>query len=97
MKKRNKLMIWPIYFDSEMTRADGRRVPKKIAIRAVKLEEILKAAENLGLNPLSRIHASYSRKPWIKSGVVLVDKVDNKTILLRMLAQKIRSNRVKIL
>ncbi|NQT08800.1 signal recognition particle protein Srp19, partial [Candidatus Bathyarchaeota archaeon] len=52
MRKKGKLVFWPAYFDSEFSWAEGRRVPKKLALRGVKADEVFKAAEDLDLSPL---------------------------------------------
>ena len=93
MRKKGKLVFWPAYFDSEFSWGEGRRVPKKLALRGVKADEVLRAAEDLDLSPLLEPGAAHPKRPWLRTGLVLVDKSGTKTELLKETAQRIRSNR----
>jgi signal recognition particle subunit SRP19 len=93
LRKKGKLILWPAYFDTDRSWSQGRRVSKKLAIRGIKAEEILKAASDLGLNPVLNSGAAFSKHPWLKTGAVMVDKVGPKTEVLKDLAQRIRRNR----
>ena len=95
MRRKGKLVFWPAYFDSENTRGDGRRVPKGLALRGVKVDELYKAAEDLELNPELKPGTAFSKKPWDRTGSVLVDKKNSKNIITAELATRIRSNRSK--
>lgn len=64
-----------------------------MAARSPRLDEIERAAKELDLNPLIEPGKSHPRYPWIKTGVVLVDKKGPKTQLLRAIARKIKENR----
>ena len=94
MRNRKKIIIWPSYFESSLSWSEGRRVAKNLALKGVKPEEIFRAAEDLNMNPVIKIDATYSKRPWRKSGVVFVDKMGSKTVILKDLASKIRINRV---
>lgn len=93
MRRKNKLVLWPAYFDFDNSSRLGRRIPKKMALRGVKSEEIFKAANDLGLNPILNPGTVYSKHPWLRTGAVLVDKVGPKTGILKDLSLKIRVNR----
>ena len=67
-KKDNKLVIWPEYFDQTLTRAGGRRVPKKLATASPNPETIHKAAKSLGYKPVLEHDKKYPRKGWYKDG-----------------------------
>lgn len=95
MRGRGRLLIWPSYFDVEYSTSQGRRVPRSQAIRGVKSEEIFKAAEDLGLNPILEPVSAYSKRPWSKTGVVLVDKTGHKTKIIKDVLQKIKVNRAR--
>ena len=95
MRRKGKLVFWPAYFDSENTRGDGRRVPKGRALRGIKVDELYRAAEDLELNPELKPGTAFSKKPWDKTGSILVDKKKSKTIITAELATRIRSNRSK--
>jgi signal recognition particle subunit SEC65 len=86
MRGKRKIYIWPTYFDIRYSWKDGRRVPKKISTRSPEASKIFMAAEQLGLNPIIK-KATYPKRPWLKSGVILVDKKDQKTKIIREIAQ----------
>lgn len=93
MRRKGKFYLWPAYFDTALSWRQGRRVSKKLALRAVKAEEIVKAAGDLGLNPILEPGASFSKQNWIKTGLVMVDKMAPKTEILKDLAERMRQNR----
>ena len=49
MRKQDKIIIWPVYFDQTETRKNGRRVPKSLAVQHPKIVEVKTAVERLGL------------------------------------------------
>ncbi|MGD2142365.1 MAG: signal recognition particle subunit SRP19/SEC65 family protein [Candidatus Bathyarchaeota archaeon] len=93
MRRKRKHVLWPAYFEANKSRSQGRRVPKPLALRGVKSEEIYRVAAELGLNPEINGDAAYPKQPWEKVGFVLIDKRENKTDLLQEIARKIRTNR----
>lgn len=95
MREKGKLVLWPAYFDSDYSWRQGRRVSKKLALRGIKSEEVFKAANDLGLDPVLNSGAAYSKRPWLKTGFVLVNRVGAKTGVLRDIALRIRANRVR--
>jgi signal recognition particle subunit SRP19 len=94
LRGRGRLLIWPSYFDVDYSLSQGRKVPRNQAIRGVKAEEIFKAAEDLDLNPISKPVAAYSKRPWSKTGVVLVETAGPKTKILKDILRNIKVNRV---
>ncbi|RLF41636.1 MAG: signal recognition particle protein Srp19, partial [Thermoplasmata archaeon] len=74
------------------SRGDGRRVAKDIAVPNASIEEIMKAAKKMGLNPQKEDKA-YPGRWWKKEGRVIVDKIDKKTKILRDIATEIAKNR----
>ena len=90
MRGKGKLRIWPAYFDIRYSRGEGRRVPRDKAIRDPKIEDIEKAALKLGLKPIHQPGAAYSKYPWRKTGVLLVDKKGSKAKVINMIAEELR-------
>jgi len=93
LRGRGKIVVWPAYLDSGYSRGEGRRVPRNLAVRGVKAEEVFQAAADLGLNPVLRAEASYPKRPWQREGSVLVDDNAPKTEILRSLADGVRKSR----
>jgi signal recognition particle subunit SRP19 len=94
MRKQDKIIIWPAYFDSTKTRGEGRRIPKSFAVPSPKITEVMDAAEKLGLECEVVLDASYPKTPWLKTGMLLVRKSESKDKTVKKIAktlQKIRS------
>jgi signal recognition particle subunit SRP19 len=89
MRKLDKAIIWPVYFDCNKTRKDGRRVPKNIAVQAPKIVEIKEAADKLGLQNEVNLEAHFPKMPWAKSGMLLVEKKEAKEKIIQKLAKQL--------
>ena len=96
MRKQDKYIIWPQYFDQNRTRSEGRKIPKNQAQAVPRLEEIQKAAQKLGLMPEMVPDLAYPSAPWLKTGVALVSKKDTKTETLRKIAKELAAERAKL-
>jgi signal recognition particle subunit SRP19 len=94
MRKQDKAIIWPAYFDLARTRKEGRRVPKSLAVQSPKIVEIKEAAEKLGLKHEVAMEAGYPKTPWVKTGMMMVEKQGPKEQIIKKIAKqllKIRS------
>ncbi|MGB9740784.1 MAG: signal recognition particle subunit SRP19/SEC65 family protein [Candidatus Bathyarchaeia archaeon] len=94
MRKQNKIIIWPLYFDVTKTRNEGRRVSKTLAVSSPKISELKDAAEKAGLKFEVVADASHPKMPWLKVGMLLVEKNGSKEDAIRKIAKqllKIRS------
>jgi len=89
MRKQDKLIIWPIYFDSTQTRKEGRRVPKSLAVYSPKISEIKEAAEKLGVKCELLMDVAHPKMPWLKSGVLLVRKSEPKEQIIKKIAKQL--------
>ncbi|MBU7004937.1 MAG: signal recognition particle subunit SRP19/SEC65 family protein, partial [Theionarchaea archaeon] len=45
----DEVIIWPSFIDANLTRGQGRRLPKKACVRSPDINEMLEAAERLGV------------------------------------------------
>ncbi|MET1159777.1 MAG: signal recognition particle protein Srp19 [Thermoprotei archaeon] len=90
--KGERIVVYPQYLDAKKTRREGRRLSRDIAIPHPKVEEIVKAAEMLGLDPIVE-ESKYPREWWETSKRIVVKKVDSKLNTLKLIAQKIRELR----
>jgi signal recognition particle subunit SRP19 len=98
MRKQEKVIIWPAYFDQTKTRKKGRRVSKNLAVPSPKILEIQEAALKLGLECEVAADKGYPKTPWAKTGMLLVEKKDAKEQIINNLAkqmQKVRSEKPK--
>jgi len=89
MRKLDKAIIWPIYFDQAKTRKDGRRVPKNEAVQSPKITEIQQAVDRLGLRNELRLDAHFPKIPWAKTGMLLVEKKEAKEKIIQKIAKQL--------
>jgi signal recognition particle subunit SRP19 len=89
MRKLDKAIIWPIYFDAAKTRKEGRRVPKNQAVQSPKILEIQQAAIKLGLNNEINLEAHFPKTPWAKTGMLLVEKREAKERIIQKIAKQL--------
>lgn len=95
MRKRDVLILWPIYFDSRYSRNSGRRVPLNNAIEAPKLDELVKVARALKLEYEVEPEAAHPRFWWRKEGRITVKGTKEKTSLLKQFSTRLRKLRKK--
>lgn len=81
--KQNLIVLYPEYFTSKYSRAEGRRVPKALAKPSPTVEDIEKAAKTLGLNPVVEKDKSYPRFWYKKRGRILVEKKMSKSEIMK--------------
>lgn len=86
-------VIWPEYFDSTLSRAEGRRVSKKYSVPSPRLEDIQKAAKLSGLKPVVEEDKAFPGKWWKKSGRILVPKKLTKQKVILKIAMKLKKIR----
>jgi signal recognition particle subunit SRP19 len=94
VRKQDKVILWPAYFDLTKTREEGRKVPKTLAVPSPKILELKEAAEKLGLEHELVPEAGYPKTPWMKTGMLLIAKKEPKNQIIKKVAkqlQKIRS------
>ncbi len=88
-----KIVIYPVYFDIQKSRSDGRKVSEKYAVKSPKIEEIVEAAKKLGLNPVVEMDKRYPKDWFFSRGRVLVDKVKPKSVILKEIGIEIKKMR----
>ena len=93
MRKQEKAIIWPAYFDQTKTRKKGRRVPRNLAVPSPKIDEIEEAARRLGLKPEVAADVGYPKAPWQKAGLVKVEKKTPKEQIIKNIAKQLTKAR----
>ncbi len=88
LRKLEKVIMWPVYFDSGKTRSQGRRAPKSLAILTPHTSEIVEAANRLGLEIELVVDAGYPREHSPKTGMVMVGKKEAKEKIIKQLAKQ---------
>ena len=89
MRKQEKIIIWPAYFDKAKTRKNGRRVSKNLAVQSPKIMEIQEAAHKLGLGFEVAMDKDYPKTPWAKTGMLLVEKKGSKEQVINRIAKQL--------
>jgi signal recognition particle subunit SRP19 len=94
MPETDRIVIWPIYFDSRISRNGGRRVSRRGAVKSPRLDEIAEAARVLNLNCTIEDTKAHPAAWWEKHGRVLVKKTDaSKSSILREVCSKMKEMR----
>jgi len=88
MKEYGRYVVWLDYFNSELRRREGRRVPLSSATRAPQIEELTEACRRLNLHPTLQV-ARYPSSTARESGYVAVTKVKPKQALLVKIAKEL--------
>ncbi|HXX86963.1 MAG TPA: signal recognition particle subunit SRP19/SEC65 family protein [Candidatus Acidoferrum sp.] len=89
MRKQDKFILWPTYFDSAKTRRQGRRVSKSLAVLSPKISELKEAADKLGLICVLNAEVAFPSTPWSKSGMILLQKMQSKEATVREMAKQL--------
>tara|TARA_B100000959_G_C14898491_1_gene589814 strand:- start:480 stop:920 length:441 start_codon:yes stop_codon:yes gene_type:complete len=73
MASRDEMTLWTRYFDSGLTRAQGRRVPKSASIPKPSLDSIVWAARSAGIRKMRQEpDARHPSRPHSKEGRVIL-------------------------
>ena len=88
MKDYDRYVVWLEYFNSELKRNQGRRVPLSFATKAPRLEELTEACRRLNLQPSAQ-PAAFPRSGRPDSGYVSVNKVKPKQALVAKIAKEL--------
>jgi signal recognition particle subunit SRP19 len=91
---RSRVVVYPCYLDSNKSESQGRKIPKRLAVPSPKIDEILRAARDLNLDPIieEKAHPAWW---WEETSRVSVKKVGPKREILVMIAKKIAEERKK--
>ena len=93
MRKRDgMLVVWPAYFEKDLSRAQGRRIPSNLAASNVTLKILQIAAESSGFEFESEPDKQYPRGVSVKNGYLIIANPENhkKKRVLLMLAKGVR-------
>ncbi|WP_456468597.1 signal recognition particle subunit SRP19/SEC65 family protein [Archaeoglobus sp.] len=81
-------VIWTVNLDSKKSRSEGRRIPRRLAVPNVKLNELVEACKELGI-PFRVEEKKYPRCWWEEGGRVVVEKKNTKTRMMIEIASRI--------
>ena len=69
-------VIWPAYLDANLTRAEGRRVPRDLAVEDPDVEEIARAVQQVGYDVVIERDRTYPREYEPRGRVIVKDADD---------------------
>ena len=92
MKDYDRYIFWLDYFDSEVKRSEGRRVPLNSATKAPTLPELGEACRRLNLQPEPQA-ARYPSRSERESGYVSIKKSGRKKDLFLRVAKELSTVR----
>jgi signal recognition particle subunit SRP19 len=80
-------VIWPAYLDAGLSRSEGRRVPQTVAVPEPTVDEIARAAGQVGYDAAIEREKTYPRE-YAPRGRVLIQDADDdgKSDLLQAIA-----------
>ena len=96
-KRDGYLVIWPRYFDSNITRKAGRKISGMYSIPSPTTVDIALICKYVKLTPLLDEKSSHPSIPWDKCGRVLVrrptirGKKISKQKLIRILGKRLKT------
>jgi signal recognition particle subunit SRP19 len=93
MPEKDKLVIWPIYFNIARSRAEGRMVSLQDAVKEPNLDMVITASLKSGFEPEIEREKKHP-KTWHKdeaSGRILVAKNGPKSAVLKRIAGSMKS------
>ena len=90
MRKQNKIVVWPAYFDSTKARGKGRKLSKKFTVPNPKLDEICKVLDKLKLKYEVVADAAHPKMPWRRTGVIYIEKgKEPKLKILKLIGKRL--------
>jgi len=96
---KSKMIIWTRYFDSKLSRSEGRRVPKEASIPNPNLDAIVWAARDVGLSKMKRdTEARHPSRPHNNEGrlilstqeAISVTKAESKEGVMQSIGLRLR-------
>ncbi len=90
--KNERIVLWPAYIDSTKSRGKGRKISREDCVPKPRVEEIVEAAEILGLDPIVE-EKNYPRLWWEQDKRIVVLKKYSRQELYRRIAKKIKEIR----
>jgi len=88
MPEKDKLVIWPIYFDIARTRSEGRMVSRQDAVNEPNLDMLITASLKSGFKPEIEREKKHP-KTWHQeeaSGRILLPRKGPKSAVLKRIA-----------
>ncbi len=88
MRMKGERILYPCYFNSALKRAEGRRVPRSIAVKDPSILDLERALKRSGL-AFRTEQKQYPSRWWQKEGRVHVKWSESKEKLLKKVAGRL--------
>jgi signal recognition particle subunit SRP19 len=96
MKDYEHVVIWLDYFNKTLPRAKGRRLEKEKCVFDPSLKELVDATKAAGFEITeSDDKVRFPKRPFVRSGYVVLPKESPKTKILDKISEKLISKRSK--
>nr|WP_319377213.1 signal recognition particle subunit SRP19/SEC65 family protein [uncultured Methanoregula sp.] len=80
-------ILYPCYFNAAYSRAEGRRVPRKLGSKAPVLTDLERALRKNGVN--YRVEERHHPAHWSRrEGCIIAEWTKSKEVLIRRVAEK---------
>jgi signal recognition particle subunit SRP19 len=89
--KSDKIIIWPVYFDSTKARSKGRAVSAQDAIDSPSLDDLINAARKAGFKPEVEKDKMHPAQWHESSGRILIEKTGPKSAVLKRISQALKT------
>ena len=96
MKDYDHVVVWLDYFNKTLSRGKGRKLEKEKCVFDPSLKELSEAAQAAGFEITeTEEKVRYPRRPYVRSGYIVLPKGSTKTIILNKISEKLISKRTK--
>jgi len=96
MKDYEHVVIWLDYFNKNLKKSKGRRVGLEKCVFDPSLKELMDATKDGGFEITeSNEKARFPKRPFVRSGYVIVPKGSSKTKILNKISEKLVTRRAK--
>ncbi|MDD4653199.1 MAG: signal recognition particle subunit SRP19/SEC65 family protein [Methanothrix sp.] len=93
MPEKDKLVIWPVYFDAARSRSEGRMVSRQDAVNEPNLDMLITASLKAGFKPEIEREKRHPRTWHLEesTGRILLDKKGSKSAVLKRIASSMKA------
>jgi signal recognition particle subunit SRP19 len=96
MKDYEHVVIWLDYFNKTLPKNKGRKLAKEKCVFDPSLNELIDAVKDAGFEiKESDDKVRFPKRPYVRSGYVVLPKGSSKTKILDKISQKLVSRRAK--
>ncbi len=96
MKDYEHIVIWLDYFNKNLKKSKGRRLGLEKCVFDPSLKELMDATTSAGFEITeSEDKVRFPKRPFVRSGYIVLPKGSSKTIILNKISQKLVSKRSK--